>query len=309
MSGMNGGNEFNLPPTDPTIGMSMYRPTSSGTKISDLIKNNENRGGNGNSNGNMGNQPSVLANRTINNKNNIYRGTNYRDVYNDYNRDSDNNSCDLSLNRANVNAAAANRNNRNSRNSRDSDRNNDNDNNDNESIVSTYSIPSAGKKDKKTYSDKTDTESYHSIRELANDVNNSFEALENMEKTDKKAKKRINSKDSESDKNDDNTDDNDDDKIVLETIEQESDYLKTVVEFLILLTLYVIMSQPFVVSFVASYIKQLNPSDDGVVNMTGIIIYGTILTVLFMATRKIIYSRFWFSIKILVSFSISTNYQ
>jgi hypothetical protein len=63
------------------------------------------------------------------------------------------------------------------------------------------------------------------------------------------------------------------------------------VEFVILLSLYVIMSQPFVVQFLASHIRQLNPSDDGTVSMTGILVYGILLSGAFMVTRKIIQSK------------------
>jgi hypothetical protein len=62
-------------------------------------------------------------------------------------------------------------------------------------------------------------------------------------------------------------------------------------EFLLLLTLYVILSQPFVVSFASGYIYQLNPNEDGVISLTGIIIYGLILTVMFMVIRKVLFNR------------------
>jgi len=114
-----------------------------------------------------------------------------------------------------------------------------------------------------------------------------LQALENIEYS--KKKKRM--KDTESDNCDINEDTNDDSKIVLETMEYETDYLKIFTEFLLLLTLYVVLSQPFVVSFASNYIYQLNPTDDGTISMTGIIIYGFILTLLFMVLRKLIFSR------------------
>ena len=62
------------------------------------------------------------------------------------------------------------------------------------------------------------------------------------------------------------------------------------VEFLLLLSIYVVMSQPFIVSFASTYIQQLNPTDEGP-TLSGIIIYGLILTVMFIISRQIVYSR------------------
>lgn len=138
--------------------------------------------------------------------------------------------------------------------------------------------------------DMGDSESdYDSIRELAADVNNSLMALENIEHSKKKKKRQ--DTESESDESDKDMSDDSDTHITVETIEYEADYLKTLTEFLLLLTLYVIMSQPFVVSVASGYIQQLNPSEEGTISMTGIIIYGLILTVMFMVVRKIIFSR------------------
>src|SRR5690606_15700402 len=61
----------------------------------------------------------------------------------------------------------------------------------------------------------------------------------------------------------------------------------TIIEPLLLLTIYVIMSQPFVINFASHYVEQLNPSDDGSTPLSGILIYGIILVILFMVLRKI----------------------
>ena len=74
--------------------------------------------------------------------------------------------------------------------------------------------------------------------------------------------------------------------------DNEVNYAKLFIEFLILLSLYVIMSQPFVISIASTYIDQLNPNDNGDISLTGIIIYGVILTLLFMVIRKIVLSKF-----------------
>jgi hypothetical protein len=136
-----------------------------------------------------------------------------------------------------------------------------------------------------------DSESnYDSIRELAADVNKSLMALENIEH-DKKKKKRQ-ATESELYESDHDKTKKSDTRVMVETVECESeDYLKILTEFLLLLTLYVIMSQSFVVSVASGYIYQLNPTEEGSISMTGIIIYGLILTVMFMVVRKIIFSR------------------
>lgn len=138
---------------------------------------------------------------------------------------------------------------------------------------------------------------YSSIRKLANDVNNSLQALEKMENN-KKQRRSTDTPASDSDNDDDSDNDNEqyehyesENKSRLVNCESETDYLKTLTEFLLLLTLYVIMSQPFVVSFTSSYIQQLNPTEEGTVNMSGIIIYGIIMIVLFMVVRRIVFSR------------------
>lgn len=88
-------------------------------------------------------------------------------------------------------------------------------------------------------------------------------------------------------------------KDILEKIEEpkkvkqpkENNYLGIVVEFLIILIIYVIMSQPVVISFTSHYIKQLNPGPDGQASMNGIIIYGTIMSVIFMVVRKLLFYK------------------
>ena len=71
----------------------------------------------------------------------------------------------------------------------------------------------------------------------------------------------------------------------------ESDYVLFVFEIIIILSLYVVMSQPFIISFLAKYVNQLNPNENGEASMAGIVIYGFILAVLFLIVRKIVFSR------------------
>jgi hypothetical protein len=153
-------------------------------------------------------------------------------------------------------------------------------------------------KDKKTgsqYSESTrgDSESdYSSIRQLANEVNNSLQALEKLENTKKRRKSTDTSNTTESENDDSDYEYYESErKISVSEKDNDTDYLKGLTEFLLLLTLYVIMSQNFVLSFASTYIHQLNPTDEGVISMSGIIIYGIIMVVLFMVVRKIVFSR------------------
>lgn len=61
------------------------------------------------------------------------------------------------------------------------------------------------------------------------------------------------------------------------------------IEPLILLTIYVILSQSNVIAFFAEYVGQLQPDADNYIPLSGVIIYGTILVFLFLVARQIIY--------------------
>ena len=62
-------------------------------------------------------------------------------------------------------------------------------------------------------------------------------------------------------------------------------YYHLVIEVLILLTLYVLMSQELFISQSSKYIKYLQPQQDGTTSFTGIIIYGIVLCILFIVVR------------------------
>jgi hypothetical protein len=57
---------------------------------------------------------------------------------------------------------------------------------------------------------------------------------------------------------------------------------------IIILVLYVILSQSFVYTFIGKYIKQINPDESGRVSFWGILIYGIILAMLFNITKRYI---------------------
>jgi hypothetical protein len=66
------------------------------------------------------------------------------------------------------------------------------------------------------------------------------------------------------------------------------DDLFNIKEFIILFGVYFLLSQEMVKDLFAQYFTSLNPDDTGRVHVKGVIIYGLILTVLFMVFKKIL---------------------
>lgn len=68
---------------------------------------------------------------------------------------------------------------------------------------------------------------------------------------------------------------------------QITSYLpKGLIEPLIILVLFIILSQPVVRETIGTYIQQINPDPEGKVTMTGIIIYGIILAALYYIVKQ-----------------------
>jgi hypothetical protein len=59
-------------------------------------------------------------------------------------------------------------------------------------------------------------------------------------------------------------------------------------EVTLLVSLYYILSIGFIKKMIGSYIKQINPMADGNISFLGIIIYGIILAVIFVLSKKLI---------------------
>lgn len=55
---------------------------------------------------------------------------------------------------------------------------------------------------------------------------------------------------------------------------------------IIIIILYVLLSQNFIKKFVGKYINEINPSDNNNVSLFGVIIYGSILAFFFTITKK-----------------------
>jgi hypothetical protein len=58
-------------------------------------------------------------------------------------------------------------------------------------------------------------------------------------------------------------------------------------DFLILFILYFVLSQEMIKDFFAKYFSSLNPDYEGKIGVQGVIIYGLILTILFMIIKKL----------------------
>lgn len=133
---------------------------------------------------------------------------------------------------------------------------------------------------------------YSSVRGIANNVNNSLRALDEIEALKKNKKMQ-----------DTEEDDNENEKIIIPTNKflQEHEPVCTpcmedtggmfLLEPILLVSLYVVMSQPSINHFASKYISHLEPNNEGIVELGGIIIYGTILTSLFLILRRIIYAK------------------
>lgn len=61
------------------------------------------------------------------------------------------------------------------------------------------------------------------------------------------------------------------------------DFLK---DPLIILVIYVILSQAIVKETIGKYINQINPNSEGQVSFTGVVIYGIILAALFVLVKR-----------------------
>jgi hypothetical protein len=57
-------------------------------------------------------------------------------------------------------------------------------------------------------------------------------------------------------------------------------------DFILLFSIYFILSQDMIKDLFATYFTCLNPDDEGKVNVKGVIVYGLILTIIFMISKK-----------------------
>lgn len=118
----------------------------------------------------------------------------------------------------------------------------------------------------------------HHIRHLVKDINRS---LDDYVPSKKLLNTEENEEETESDKSREKKDKDDD---IEKFLNPSFALLK---ECLLLLIIYIILSQSFVKKTVGKYISYINSNSDGSHSIIGIIIYGTILALIFILFRKI----------------------
>lgn len=144
--------------------------------------------------------------------------------------------------------------------------------------------------DNTTYQSKKQLKNHEN--DISNDLSNEFENYENYDsseniKENKKPKKSFKYKE-----NIKKTFENMMSENGVPGSESVSSYifddLFNIKDFVILFGVYFLLSQEMIKDLFSQYFTSLNPDDTGRVNVKGVIIYGLILTILFMILRKII---------------------
>jgi len=121
------------------------------------------------------------------------------------------------------------------------------------------------------------------IKHLVKDINKSLDdygpsKMRSTEDSDTDTDNDNNNSASEKEKTDEKYTKSNDENIIL-------DYLK---ESILLIVVYVILSQNFVKKMIGTYIAQINPREDGSVSLIGYIAYGVILAIIFMFLKRAI---------------------
>ena len=95
--------------------------------------------------------------------------------------------------------------------------------------------------------------------------------------------------DSNNDNNIETDNDKMNDKLNDKMNDKKSYYIPDILkEPLLIIVIYIILSQDFVKKSIGEYISYINPTPDGSVSLIGYLIYGTILASLFVILKKII---------------------
>lgn len=133
---------------------------------------------------------------------------------------------------------------------------------------------------------------YSGVRSIANNINNSLKALDEIEALKKNKKVQYTEEDDiESDHmiRPVNGLIRPQESVCPPCMEDTGGMF--LLEPLLLVSIYVVMSQPAINQFASKYISLLEPNNDGIVELGGIIIYGAILTSLFLILRRIVYAK------------------
>jgi len=116
----------------------------------------------------------------------------------------------------------------------------------------------------------------NNIDDNLDDIINEEELSENKKKKNKKKKKKMQNIEDEMPKKKNN-------KNILSYLFDDKFGIK---DFILLFSIYFILSQDMIKDLFASYFTCLNPDDEGKVNVKGVIVYGLILTIIFMISKK-----------------------
>lgn len=143
--------------------------------------------------------------------------------------------------------------------------------NDNESHYSVESI-------------KTTTDIKELVNEINKDIKNKKQNKEKPKKKDTKKQKETDTCTETETDTDTESDTKSDKKESKQNIIEDSIY-----DGILLLIIYLLMSQDFVKSFLGRYIKLINVNSEGFVPFTGILTYGLIFVLVFLSIRFIIH--------------------
>lgn len=140
-----------------------------------------------------------------------------------------------------------------------------------------YQVPIHQKFIEENSSEDSDEQSFErrvDIRNLVSDVNKS---LDNYSPSNQDIP--------EDPMTDDSSDEEDDNN----TISENSYLPEWLKESILILIIYIILSQGMVQSFFGKYIKYINPDENGSVPFIGIVIYGIILVVLYLLFKYLLF--------------------
>jgi len=118
------------------------------------------------------------------------------------------------------------------------------------------------------------------IKELVDEINNNIKNKKN-----KKEKKKSKQNETNTDTDTDETEDKEDKKR-----DKKSNIIEdSIYDGILLLIIYLLMSQGFVKNFLGRYIKIINVNSEGVVPFVGVLTYGLIFVLVFLSIRFVIH--------------------
>lgn len=117
-----------------------------------------------------------------------------------------------------------------------------------------------------------DNSNYTNIKDLAEDVNKSLLELDKIERKPRPRTRQLT-------------------RNKPKFVEHKKNYMKTVIDFLLLVTIYVVLSQPIIINMISKVVYQLKPTEKGI-RFSGILIYGIILTSSYMSSRYFLHNYY-----------------